>query len=73
MDALDSVLETLEAYVKDHQSVVDSLVAMDHVPRYIVMMELKAIMRDVKKMAIKHQASVTFLDKVHQKMVGKPI
>lgn len=73
MDALDSVVETYEAYLKDHQSLVDSLLNMEHVPRYIVLMELKAMIRDVQNMAIKHQTSVLFLDRVHQKVVGKPI
>lgn len=65
-------METFEAYLKEYQEVVEKLLHLNHVPRYIVLMELKDVIRRLSELIIETESHVNFLDKTHEKIAGKP-
>lgn len=68
----DEVFDDFETYVKAHQTAVEKLMDLEHVPRYIRLMELKAIIRALQKITIEVETISNFLDRAHQ-VTHKPI
>lgn len=63
---LQDPMEDYERYLKEHQQSVEKLMGLEHVPRYIRLMELKAIMRALQKITIEIDTISNFLDRTHQ-------
>lgn len=66
MDNQGEAFESYEAYLKEHQASVDRLMNLEHVPRYIRLMELKAVLRALQKITIEVDTITNFLDRTHQ-------
>ena len=71
MEQQDDLFETYETYIKEHQAEVEVLMNLEHVPRYIRMMEMKDVIRKLQQSIVELHQNSKFLDSAHTQGLGK--
>lgn len=73
MEHQGDVFDDYETYLKAHLEAVQVMMNLEHVPRYIRLMELKSIMRKLQSSVMEIDSHARFLDSAHRKDRHDPI
>lgn len=65
MEEMEQLIAAYGAYMKDLADLTENLVCLENVPRYVIQMELKAIIRNVQKLCKDTEGHIDFIRRIN--------